>query len=151
MAKGVQRPAATPAQRLTEIAAGLHQLMRLIDSEVRIELISLLCTGPKDVGTLTRTTSFEMSTVSKGLRGLREDRLVTCCVLGSRREYALSDRIKVVVGKQMVDLNIKVPSGGRLSIGLPRGVIDSAHAQSQDVVVRHAEPLPKHASAAHRE
>ena len=132
----------TPAQQLAEIAEGLHELMRLVDSEIRIELFGLLSGGPKDVGTLTGATSVEMSTVSRGLRGLKDDALVNCRVLRSRREYSLSERVKVVQTEHAIDLSIAAKHGGSLTISLPRKVIDAVHVQCQVVIPEKTQSSP---------
>jgi hypothetical protein len=110
---------------LTEITTHLHERLRACDSQVKLELLGLLISGPKDVGTLARATGLDLPTVSKGLSGLRDNRIVQCMPRENRRIYSLSPYIHVLQNKSLSEVHIAINGGGQIKICLPTAVLRS--------------------------
>lgn len=108
--------AATDPRQQFELSA--ERLKALAESQ-RLQIISLLLSGPKRVGDLATKIGHEMAKVSHHLGVLRQSRLVTATKRGRFVEYALhpdthierqGSREELVIGFGLVNFSLPMPS-----------------------------------------
>lgn len=111
------RPHLDAADPRRQFALSAERLKALAETQ-RLQIISLLLSGPKRVGDLAATIGHEMAKVSHHLGVLRQSHLVTATKRGRFVEYALhpdthvernGDREELVIGFGVVNFLLPMP------------------------------------------
>lgn len=118
-----QMPKAGPTdaaqQAMTEVASGLHRIMRLCDGEVCLELLMLMADGERSVGAMARMMSLDLPAVSLRLGKLSRNGLVTWRRQGSKKFYALTPVVKVNTLEAFRVVTIRTEGGGEMRVAVP--------------------------------
>ncbi len=89
-----KRPLRTPAREFKDaVYAQLARIGQALSSGPRLELLDLLCQGPRTVEALARQLGQPVANTSHHLQVLHRGRLVSVRRVGVQREYAVADEV----------------------------------------------------------
>ena len=97
----------------------LHELIRLIAGEARVEILLRVAERPRTVSELCEVTELDPPLVSHHLRPLREAGIINVLREGKFRRYYLTPSVQLAVTDNAFQLSIDGQDGTRVVLGGP--------------------------------
>ena len=117
--------------------ATMPDLLGVVRSPVRLEILTRLAKSPKDVSSLSKEMNLEVQAVSHHLRPLLKTGLVEFKQVKQKHVYRLSERVTTFARGEKVQLQIATSDGNELELRLLLGPVQRSTLSPRDV---HAPP-----------
>ena len=123
--------------------ATMPDLLDVVRSPVRLEIITRLAESAKDVSSLSKEMHLEIQAVSHHLRPLLKTGLVEFKHVKQKHVYRLSERVTTFARGEKLHLQIATSDGNELELRLLLGIVRRSTLSPRDVHARPRVRLPQ--------